>query len=226
MKEIKTVAIAGAGTMGSGIAIVAARAGFTTYLFDKNEENLQRARKQTEGFFAKSVAKGKLSEEQVSEILGRMRGTMNMDDLGNCDLVIEAAVEKAEIKKAIFENLEQIVAPLGDRRVCVDANRDVKGGWRVDCSGSSFKAETHRRGKEPELDGRHGHRHVDGEVLGGDPALGDGDIVGGAVAIDQPGAIFGRVGDAVFELPDPRHLAVDIAEPLVARVAPKLPVFQ
>jgi len=108
MKEIKTVAIAGAGTMGSGIAIVAARAGFTTYLFDKNEENLQRARKQTEGFFAKSVAKGKLSEEQVSEILGRMRGTMNMDDLGNCDLVIEAVFEDLQVKHDLFSRLDEI----------------------------------------------------------------------------------------------------------------------
>ncbi|PTB91502.1 3-hydroxybutyryl-CoA dehydrogenase, partial [Marinobacter sp. Z-F4-2] len=108
MSEIRTVAVAGAGTMGSGIAIVAARAGFTTYLFDTNEETLRRARKQTEGFFAKSVAKGKLSEEQVSEILGRMQGTTNMDDLHNCDLVIEAVFEDLQVKHDLFSRLNEI----------------------------------------------------------------------------------------------------------------------
>ena len=58
---IKTVGVAGSGTMGAGIAIVAARAGFKTIVYDTREEALVRARKQTEGFFAKSVERGKLS---------------------------------------------------------------------------------------------------------------------------------------------------------------------
>jgi len=57
---IKTVGVAGSGTMGAGIAIVAARAGFRTIVYDTNPEALTRARKQTEGFFAKSIERGKL----------------------------------------------------------------------------------------------------------------------------------------------------------------------
>lgn len=105
MDDIKTVAVAGAGTMGSGIAIVAARAGFETYLFDTSEDTIARARKQTEGFFAKSVAKGKLTEEQVSEILGRMHGTSKVEDLASCDLVIEAVFEDLNVKHDLLGRL-------------------------------------------------------------------------------------------------------------------------
>ena len=108
MSDIKTVAVAGAGTMGSGIAIVAARAGFETYLFDTNEDTLARARNQTEGFFAKSVAKGKLTEEQVSEILGRMHGTTRIDELSSCDLVIEAVFEDLNVKHDLFGRLNEV----------------------------------------------------------------------------------------------------------------------
>ncbi len=108
MNAINTVAVAGSGTMGAGIAIVAARAGFTTYLYDTNEESLLRARKQTEGFFAKSVAKGKLSEEQVSAILGRMQGTAKIGDLSACDLVIEAVFEDLQVKHDLFSKLNEV----------------------------------------------------------------------------------------------------------------------
>ncbi|MEP1213695.1 MAG: 3-hydroxyacyl-CoA dehydrogenase family protein [Marinobacter sp.] len=108
MDDIKTVAVAGAGTMGSGIAIVAARAGFETYLFDTSEDTVARARKQTEGFFAKSVAKGKLTEEQVSEILGRMHGTSKVEDLATCDLVIEAVFEDLKVKHDLFGRLNDV----------------------------------------------------------------------------------------------------------------------
>ena len=60
MTDIRTVGVAGSGTMGAGIAIVAARAGFRTIVYDTKAEALARARKQTEGFFAKSVERGKL----------------------------------------------------------------------------------------------------------------------------------------------------------------------
>lgn len=108
MDDIKTVAVAGAGTMGSGIAIVAARAGFETYLFDTSEDTVARARKQTEGFFAKSVAKGKLTEEQVSEILGRMHGTSKVEDLATCDLVIEAVFEDLNVKHDLLGRLNDV----------------------------------------------------------------------------------------------------------------------
>ena len=69
MTEIRTVGVCGAGTMGSGIAIVAARAGYRVVLYDTHETSLERARRQTEGFFGKSVERGKLTREQADAAL-------------------------------------------------------------------------------------------------------------------------------------------------------------
>ena len=108
MNEIKKVGVAGAGTMGSGIAIVAARAGFETYNFDLSEQTLSRAKQQTEGFFDKSVKKGKLSEQQVSETLGRMHRTSKLEDLAECDLIIEAVFEDLGVKHDLFGKLDKL----------------------------------------------------------------------------------------------------------------------
>ncbi len=67
MTSFKTIGVAGCGTMGAGIAIVAARAGFRTIVFDTRQEALDKARKQTQGFFAKSLRKGKLTPEKVDD---------------------------------------------------------------------------------------------------------------------------------------------------------------
>ena len=75
MTAIKTVGVAGSGTMGAGIAIVAARAGFRTIVYDTNADSLSRARKQTEGFFAKSVERKKLTQDQVGRIMTDLTGT-------------------------------------------------------------------------------------------------------------------------------------------------------
>ena len=69
MSEIKTIGVAGAGTMGAGIAIVCARAGFRTRVFDLRPEALDTARKQTEAFLKKSVERGKLAAEKLPEIM-------------------------------------------------------------------------------------------------------------------------------------------------------------
>src|SRR3954452_21566320 len=90
MGEIRTVGVAGSGTMGAGIAIVAARAGVKTIVYDTNEEALARARKQTEGFFAKSVERKKLTPAQVATILGGLTSTTNLEDFAAADIVIEA----------------------------------------------------------------------------------------------------------------------------------------
>ena len=89
---IKTIGIAGCGTMGAGIAIVAARAGFRTTVFDTRADALEKARKQTQGFFAKSVEKGKLELAQVDGIMANLIGTTKIDDLAQCDLVKKTAL--------------------------------------------------------------------------------------------------------------------------------------
>jgi len=107
--EIKTVAVCGAGgTMGAGIAIVAARAGYRTIAYDVAQEGLDRALKQTEGFFAKSVERGKLSQEDMDAALSRLSVTTVLEDLAQADLVIEAVFEKLEVKQDLFGRLNAI----------------------------------------------------------------------------------------------------------------------
>ncbi len=110
--EINTVGVAGAGgTMGAGIAIVAARAGFRTVVYDASRESLNAAFDQTRGFFEKSVARGKLAADRLDDILGAFTPTINQDDLGQCDLVIEAVFEDLPIKQALFSALDQVCPP-------------------------------------------------------------------------------------------------------------------
>jgi 3-hydroxybutyryl-CoA dehydrogenase len=106
MTKVKTVAVAGSGTMGTGIAIVAARAGFKTKVYDTRQDALDRARAQTEGFLNKSVARGKLTEHEVSEILGRWSSTTQLEDLADGDVVIEAVFEELGVKHKLFSALD------------------------------------------------------------------------------------------------------------------------
>ncbi|MGD9944089.1 MAG: 3-hydroxyacyl-CoA dehydrogenase family protein [Burkholderiaceae bacterium] len=111
MTDIRTVGIAGSGTMGAGIAIVAARAGFRTRVYDTRDDALQRARAQTQGFLDKSVERGKLTASAVSEIMQRWQGTKQIEDLNDCDIVIEAVFEELSVKHALFSRLNDICPP-------------------------------------------------------------------------------------------------------------------
>lgn len=111
MNEIRTVGVAGSGTMGAGIAIVAARAGFRTIVYDTSQPALDRARRQTEGFFAKSVERGKLKQAQVDGILSRLSGTTSIDAMGECDIVIEAVFEDLRVKHALLKELHAVCPP-------------------------------------------------------------------------------------------------------------------
>jgi 3-hydroxybutyryl-CoA dehydrogenase len=111
MTDIKTVGVAGCGTMGAGIAIVAARAGFRTIVYDTREEALAKARKQTESFFARSVERGKLSSAQVKAILANLASTTRIEDLGKSDIVIEAVFEDLKVKHALFAELDKVCPP-------------------------------------------------------------------------------------------------------------------
>jgi len=107
--QIRTVGVAGAGgTMGAGIAIVAARAGFRTIAYDVEAAGLERARKQTEGFLARSVERGKLTSAQMGEILGHLVPTTELADFAECDLVIEAVFEDLAIKRQLFAALHEV----------------------------------------------------------------------------------------------------------------------
>lgn len=111
MSDIKTIGVCGAGTMGAGIAIVCARAGFRTRVFDLNQSALERARGQTEGFLKKSVERGKLAPEKLPEIMGQWSGSTDLAELADCDLVIEAVFESLPVKHDLFGKLDKICAP-------------------------------------------------------------------------------------------------------------------
>lgn len=112
MNDIRTVAVCGAGgTMGAGIAIVAARAGFETLCYDLSADALARARQQTEGFFAKSVERGKMSATDRDAAMARLRPTSTLADLAAADLVIEAVLEELSAKRDLFGALDRVCPP-------------------------------------------------------------------------------------------------------------------
>jgi len=106
-KKISTVGVCGAGgTMGAGIALVAARAGFRTISYDVSNETLARAAKQSEAFLDKSVERGKLKKEQRDVIVSAMGRTTDVNALGECDLVIEAIFEDLAAKQELLKQLD------------------------------------------------------------------------------------------------------------------------
>jgi 3-hydroxybutyryl-CoA dehydrogenase len=111
MSKIKTVGVAGSGTMGAGIAIVAARAGFRTIVFDVSQPALDRARKQTEGFFAKSVERKKLTQAEVDAILANLSGTTDIATMAQCDIVVEAVFENLKVKHDLLARLNTVCPP-------------------------------------------------------------------------------------------------------------------
>lgn len=109
---IRTVGVCGAGgTMGMGIAVVAARGGCDTIAFDVSRERLDAARTQTEAFFGKSVERGKLAAQDRDAILARLSNTTDLSLMAECDLVIEAVFEDLQVKRNLLSQLEGICRP-------------------------------------------------------------------------------------------------------------------
>ena len=108
---INTVGVAGCGTMGAGIAIVAARAGYRVRVFDTRQDALDRARAQTAAFLDKSVARGKLPAEERDAVLARLVGTTRIEDLADCDFVIEAIFEDLAAKHDLLGRLDKVCPP-------------------------------------------------------------------------------------------------------------------
>ena len=111
MAEIKVMGIVGAGTMGSGIAQVAAAAGYQVIMRDIEEGFVEKGLKTIEKSLSRMVKKEKISSEHMTEIMGRITGTVEMEKLAAAQMVIEAAVERMEIKKEIFKSLDETCPP-------------------------------------------------------------------------------------------------------------------
>jgi 3-hydroxybutyryl-CoA dehydrogenase len=106
----KLIGVIGAGTMGNGIAQIAASYGHPVLLFDSRKEALENALKERKNAFARLIEKGKITDQDSQEITGRINNPGSMKDLEKCDLIIEAIVENAEIKQRLFKDLEEIVS--------------------------------------------------------------------------------------------------------------------
>ncbi len=109
--EIKTIGVVGAGAMGSGIAQVAATAGYNVIMRDIEDRFVEKGMNGIEKFLTKSVQKGKVTEDQKKEILGRIKGTTNLEDLKDVDYVIEAVIENLDLKKEVFKALDGMCRP-------------------------------------------------------------------------------------------------------------------
>jgi len=109
--EIKKLGVVGAGTMGNGIAQVAAQTGCHVVMTDIEMRFVEGGMKKIEAFLGKSVEKGKLDAKEKDAILGRIKGTVDMADLKDVDLVVEAVLEDLDLKKSVFKEVDEMCRP-------------------------------------------------------------------------------------------------------------------
>ncbi len=108
--DIRQVAVAGAGTMGRGIAQASVLAGYKVWLYDVAADVLDDAVEQIEASVAKGISLGKVSEEQAAQVEKALMTTTELEALTEVDLIIEAAPEAIEIKRDLFEKLDGLAA--------------------------------------------------------------------------------------------------------------------
>jgi len=108
MNDKKIIAVVGSGTMGNGIAHVAALSGYLVFLVDIKKEFLDKAANTISTNLLKQLDKGLISESQKKDALNSINMTTNIADIANADLVIEAVPENVDIKNEIFSNLDDI----------------------------------------------------------------------------------------------------------------------
>lgn len=109
--SIQSIGVIGAGQMGNGIAHVFAQAGFNVLMQDITEAFAAKGVATIDKNLQRGVDKGKLTADEKAAVLGRIRTTTKLEDLAACDIVIEAATEKWEVKKQIFETLDAVCKP-------------------------------------------------------------------------------------------------------------------
>jgi 3-hydroxybutyryl-CoA dehydrogenase len=109
--EVKTVGVYGAGSMGRGIAQVALEGGYDVVLYNHRTPTLEKGVAGIQKNFDKKIAKGKITEEQKTAWLGKLKATTELSDLTNVDIVFEAMIEDMDLKKDAFEKLADVVKP-------------------------------------------------------------------------------------------------------------------
>lgn len=106
--EIKRVGVVGCGLMGSGIAQVCSQSDYDVTVLETNDGLLEKGLESIGRFLSKGVEKGKISEKEKDATLGRIKGTTDISDFSQCDLVIEAIPEIMDLKKKIFADMDKI----------------------------------------------------------------------------------------------------------------------
>jgi 3-hydroxybutyryl-CoA dehydrogenase len=107
MSDVHTIAVIGAGTMGSGIALVAASSGYDVLLVDVSEDQLSKAKAYHAKISARNIEKGRVTQEDSDTALARVRTCTNMEGLMDADWIVEAATEQVDLKKKIFQQMAQ-----------------------------------------------------------------------------------------------------------------------
>ena len=110
--EIRRVGVVGCGLMGSGIAQVTAMAGFPTVAREVSQPLLDKGLESIEQSLSKLVEKGAITGEQKSQTVARLKPTLRLEDLADCDLVIEAITENLPLKRELFAGLDRLVQPV------------------------------------------------------------------------------------------------------------------
>jgi len=108
---IRTVGVVGSGTMATGIIEVFARAGYDVVYVARGTEKVGRVRGAVERSLDKAVLRGKIEEADRDDALSRLTGSPSLDDLADCDLVVEAVVEELSVKQALFATFDEICKP-------------------------------------------------------------------------------------------------------------------
>src|SRR4051812_19444590 len=111
MSDLHTVGILGSGIMGSGLAEVAARAGYSAIVRSRSRDAAEAMVASLVAGLAKQVDRGKLDADERDAIIGRVSATDHLGDLVDCDLIIESVVEDLDVKKALFAELDTVVKP-------------------------------------------------------------------------------------------------------------------
>jgi 3-hydroxybutyryl-CoA dehydrogenase len=109
MTDLSHVAVLGYGTMGAGIAQVVAQSGRTVVVLEPDQDRLDAGTARLEAFLDGGVARGKLTEQDRSDVLGRVTGTTRLADLADADLVVEAVTEQRDVKQALLAQVADVV---------------------------------------------------------------------------------------------------------------------
>jgi 3-hydroxybutyryl-CoA dehydrogenase len=108
MAMIKTIGVVGAGTMGNGIAQVAAQAGYDVIMSDIEDRFVQNGLKNIDKILSRNVEKGRMTADDKNAVIGRIKGTTKTEDMKDADLVVEVILEVMDLKKKVFKQLDEI----------------------------------------------------------------------------------------------------------------------